>query len=394
MSFDELLNKAQENKAIADDVFKQNFLNRTIEYLGECEYIAESIEGPFDITINTYEVFEKVLKKFGHLMEKMNIQLYKSNDEDRFNVASLIGRYASHSLKSIRLAFCNTKMVDKFERTFTKLEDLTISGDLAPSSAIYSARPLKKLNEIFPKLRNLSLDYIALSDPTVVNVEFESLEYVYINFLNVPYDVPADVYSNYTKPTMTNLLEKNSFVQRVSLDGCYSLDFLKIVANHATILHELNVNFANFIEEYDGPKMNFPHLKKLSVTLTKKGKFFKNMNFPELKELFITCTAKSCIDFPKKNEQLIRLHIDGYKFKNQTISKLDQRAPNLEDLYIKGSSDIDMNSLIDYIEESLTLKKIRFVNRDDSIFGNLTSHFAQDWNVNQNKFIITLERKN
>lgn len=391
LSFNDLLNAA--NEAAADDVFKNVFSNRTIEHFGRLEYDVgeEAIVSDYDITIFDCDIFEKTLKRFGHLIEKMNIQLYRSDDMGRFKIAEDIGRYTSNSLKSIRLAFCSTKMVDKFQRTFTKLENLTISGDLSPSGAIYSAhRPLKKLNEVFPNVRKLSLDYMAISDPSVLDVTFESLSHLQINFLNVPYEATPDVYFNYTQPAMLQLFKRNPLIQRFDLGGCYSMGFVYMAAEHFYHLHELSIEFAPFKEKYDGPKMSFPNLKKL--TLRQNGKFFKSATFPELRELFLTCAAKSCTDFPKQNQNLIRLHIEGYNFKNETILQLDERAPNLEDLFIKGNSGIDMKSVIEYVEESLNLKMFRFINKDDDVLKNLTNHFASGWNVARKNSVVTLER--
>lgn len=392
LSFDDLLKAA--NQAVADDVFKHKFSNRTIEHFGTLEYDVgeEAIVGDYDITIYDSNTFEKTLRRFGNLIEKMNIQLYRSDDMSRFKIAEDIGRYTSNSLKSIRLAFCNTKMLDKFHRTFTKLENLTISGDLSPSGAIYSVhRPLKKLNEIFPNIKKLSLDYMAISDPNVLDVTFESLSHLQINFLNVPYEVTPDVYFNYTQPAMLQLFKRNPLIQRFELGGCYSMGFVHMAAEHFTLLHELSIEFSPFKEKYEGPKMSFPNLKKL--TLRQNGKFFRSATFPELRELFLTCAAKSCTDFPKQNQNLIRLHIEGYNFKNGTILKLDERAPNLEDLFIKGNSGIDMKSVVEYVEESLNLKMFRFITKDDGVLKNLTDHFASSWNVARKNSVVTLEKR-
>jgi len=396
LSFGDLLNVAHLNKEVADDVFKQNFANRTIEIFGTTEFdLGENlIVSDFDIQIHDYDIFEKTLKRFGDVIEKINIQLFKADDVNRFAIASEIGRYTSNSLKSIRLVLCDTKMIDKFEKPFTKLEELIIIGDLSPSNAIYSAQSqLKKLNTIFPNLRKLSLDPLMISDPNVLDVQFESLENIHIGFLNVPHEVPVDVYSNYTKPALVTLFRKNQIIQHLQMDDCYSLDFLHMAAHHLTILHELDIRFAMLKEEYQGPILTFPYLKKLTISLKQNLDFFKGVNLPELKELFLTCTSKSCRDFPRKNEKLIRLHINGYKFKKGSLSKLDEKAPNLEDLFIKGDSNLDSSSIIQYVEQSLNLKKFRFVNPDDAVFKNLTEHFHQGWNVEQNNFIVTVERQ-
>lgn len=398
LSFADLLNVAHLNKEVADDVFQQHFANRTVEIFGTTEFdLGQStIVTDFDIQIHDYDVFEKTMKRFGDVIEKINIQLFKADDENRFTIATEIGRYATKSLKSIRLVLCDTKMVDKFERPFTKLEELIIVGDLNPSSAIYSARsPLKKLNVIFPNLRKLTIDPLMISDPSILDVQFESLECVQIGFLNVPHEVSEDVYANYTKPALVTLFRKNQIIQHLQLDDCYSLDFLHMAAHHLTILHELDIRFAMLKEEYKGPILTFPHLKKLSLNLKQNLDFFKGVNLPELEELYLTCSSNSCRDFPKKNEKLVRLHINGYKFYKNSLSKIDKKAPNLEDLFIKGNSNLDLSSIIAYVEESLNLKKFRFLNRDDAVLKNLTQHFQQgsNWNVGQNNFIVTLERQ-
>lgn len=344
--------------------------------------------------MNDFKLFTVVLQKFGHLIKNIEIN-YDDIDMDQSNeISELLAEHCSNSLISMELIQWDKSALKIFKIPFTSVQNLTIHGDLKlKSSAFYNpfSKKAMKLNKMFPELRQLNLNHMFVSMPSVLGVKFPALETVSIIFFPQPFNEPRVDYFTKTKPAMESLFANNPHIRRLSLSNCNSFDYLKIASNHLLNLEQIDVDFVPLKEHDFEMKIAFPNVKKLQVKMSKRIDFFKTSSFGQLKELNLLRSGSKCNSLPLENLSLTNLTIHGFSLQYGKLLEFNEKTPNLEELLIASESKIDANSIVEYLKGNQNLKKLTFSSSDQILF-DVLSKWIQGWKLSRDEFSITLEK--
>lgn len=396
-----VMTRANRNLApLADEVFKKKFGSKTIGIFGPLSvdprysvHILDSV-----ITNYNYEVFALTLQTFGHLIKKVMIGYEGIRVDQRKDIHNLINKHCSAALDSIQLTEWDEEVLESFESALPMVKNLTIVGNLKSKSEGFFLSLFKKktmkLNEIFPAIEQFNLDSLWVSDASILNVEFAQLERVSVSLLPPPFNHPVKQYFTKSKPALEKLFRNNPQVRDVKLDHCNSFDYLRIAAVHLPKLESLQVNFGHLQEKYTGYKMHFGNVKTLRMKIGNVD-LSKAMVFKKCEDIKIECNDAECDEFPlESTENLKKLFLVGYSFKNGELLSLAEKTPFLEDLLIVSDSDFNVDSAIKYVVGSKKLSKMAIMSPfTENLHESFTEHLGDEWDAKRNSFMLTLEKQ-
>lgn len=395
MDLAQLLKKSQSSKvlsSLAADVFKRKFASKLITFKDSAE--TSMIENNSSVLIYDYKTFTTAVQKFGHLMTKIQINYDDIEVDQHKEISALLIKYCSNSLISLEIIQWENNALKTFKNSFKKVQNLTIHGDIKLKSSLFNVFSEKKLklNEIFPALRQLNLYHMFVSNPSVLNVEFPYLEHVNIVFFPAPFNEPFVDYFSKTKPAIKYLFDKNPYIQYLSLTNCNSLDYLNIASDLLPNLRQMYVHLVSLKEHNNNLMLDFPSVRKLELKMTKNVDFFKIAKFEKLKDLNLICGEYKCKSLPLEHFALSSLRVSGFPLVYGNLLEFNEKTPNLEELFIASESKIDANTIIEYLKENLSLKKLNIVSHDKVLF-DVLSKWVQGWTLVQDNCLITLEKQ-
>lgn len=329
----------------------------------------------------------------GHLVENLEIRYNKISADQRLLIHYLLKKFCSKSLITFKMSQCDQHVLTTFDSSLKSVQNLIISGDLSTKpffirGFLYS-RETMGLGEIFPKIRQLTIEHMFVSDPSVFQHKFPELTDVKIIFFPSPV---IHVWKNYyykTKPAMKNLFDYNPQIRSLSLSNCNSLDYLKIANDRLERLAYLQVNLLTLKEKYPSKPINFHWVKGVEMT-TETSIDFNVLRFPRVEEMRLTCTANDCGAFPFHSNTLTQLTISGYSFENRNSMML-RHAPFLTDLTIMNDSKINADFIFAYIEPNKYLMNVKFVNYNETFYNELKQYDIQGWQLKRQNSVLILE---
>lgn len=384
---------------LADVIFKRKFASKAIGIFGPLAVDPRYSVHMLDNLITNYsiEVFSLILSTFGHLIRKVVIGYNGITLEQRKDIHNLINEYCSTSLTAIELIEWDENVLESFTTALPKVEQLTLSGNLkTKSSGIFSIFDDKsmELNEIFPGVRQLTLDSLYVTDSSILNIQFPRLEHVKVELLAPPFNRPFFDYFTKTKPAIRKLFEKNPQIRYLSVNNCNSLDYLRIISDNLPSLEGLEVNFRRLEEKYAGEPIHFESLKKLNMKIGNVD-MSQFISFKNIDKIRLECIESECNSFPFRSvSSLKRLFIVGYSFDKEKILELGEKAPFLENLFVTSESDIDASAMIRFVVGSKRLEKLTLVNPIvGSLFDSIVQHLNGQWTVSRNNLVLTINKQ-
>lgn len=315
------------------------------------------------IVHETAEIFQAdnlvsaLFQIFGQHIQKLELDYNQLNYGDRKEIHKLIRKYCGDSLKSLHLVRWDSNILQSLNM-FKMVENLTLSGNEKISRGYFNMDFLytkKKLNETFPKLRQLTLDYVIETD-SMFDMEFPQLEQVKITSSWPQID---EEYLSNTKQALKSLFLKNAQILSLNYVHCNSLDMLEIASNHLPNLKTLQVNVFQLKDEYTGEIIRFANVKNAYLWWQSDVKLSHFLSFDQLEELYMTCSADECVSFIEQNKNVRKIFIAGDSLKNEHILEIGEEIKQLEELFIATTAEIDTYTITEYYKINEKLRKFR-----------------------------------
>lgn len=400
---------------ISDFVTKHIFPVKYRNY----EFYIQTEFDQFDLQGNEYAMAKRmeivghnfiidVIKQFGESIQQLGF--YRSDQvfDDRLaEICQYINAYCSESLTYFNLGTIKENMLAQFKKPFTKLEKLNLHID---TNRIGS---LQSLNNIFPKVKSLRVDYYTLPTNNPVNGnQFDGNRFIESEMPHMKHLENVDIISymntnqsNYAiverqlakmfenNPQIQNLLyvlELSDNIMQAINRHLPNLEHFRITTLYPNIqpIHLEHVKYLSVHSEYASPfeRLTFAHLDTVSMFYSSKHEagsarnswltFFKN--HPNLRQF--NCTI---------------LKDDGFV---EFLADLK----NLNVIHITRFPSFDIDLIGRLIENHTNLMKLEYMvyafNRPE--YSDLTIYherFGNEWNISYvyNDWpTIAFERKN
>lgn len=178
LSLRELLNKVKENEQLvspAVEVFRQKYSKISIYIQGSFSDNSQGLIFEFhqyQIQMRNYDAVFELLTNFGDLIEDLRIVYTSLTEEQSENVTQAVNKYCSKSWIALQLVHCKRDTFKLFQNSFENLSTIYVTGTISTLDS-----ESLKFNEIFPKLRHLTLNYIRVSDLSSLERHFAHLEH-------------------------------------------------------------------------------------------------------------------------------------------------------------------------------------------------------------------------
>lgn len=280
----------------------------------------------------------KVLKYFGHLIKRMNIEYndYYLSTEDPKEVNDYINLYCANTLTYLYVMGKDENLFAEMKKPFKAVKNLILSGpfkSLASSTLSFS--------ELFPALQELSLYIKSINDPNSVVQAFPHLEQLNVSFW----------YNALSESVYGQLLRQNSHIKKLTIINS-SRRLMRItnqIVPDITYLHIRSYNPNN--EQGDGQSVVFKHVTNFTYeSYGDSDQVPDDVFFEKLTEISIQMKSyKNWIIFAEKNPNLQKLKILGPVYKDQ-FERLNEVSSNLVDVQIQSiDKDVSDDSVLRFV---------------------------------------------
>lgn len=384
LEYHALLEIAQTNHyfdVLARDVFRRKLSSKLIKIAtpftkGLLHPIPETRS---QITLESYKYFVQSFHFFGAYIKNLELSFnpfenYALIPEERRRIHQFVEKYTAKSLISLILKGCDKNTFTYFRIPFENVESLTITGELN------SIENGLKLNETFPRLRQLNLNDIEIRDSEVLNITFPyCIQFsLTISFLN-------DIYS-----TVEEFFKLNSKIEDLTFYYLNSYDYIKLASESLPHLERLQLNLGILSEEYSGARIHFDSIKTLKMDWGFYD-FSDVMSFDQLESLELKCA--DCVDFAIQFTNLTQFHLIQREIEDADILKIGENLTKLKELSISSLSDVDERTIFELVERGNKLQKFNLKLYYENHFDALVDHFKSDWTVTMDGLAIIMEKK-
>lgn len=347
LDFPSLINMAEANPHffhLAADVYRRKFGSKEIEIIEPSPGDKPMKESNGKIQILNFVLTEKLLQNFGKFITKLKINswiinfemfrwiLEQANEHCTALTKLELITFDENALVNVHAPFANVEIVS-FRESLTKL----IVKDF-------------KLNEMFPKLRALSLPFSHAIDRDSILLEFPNLRHLSASFLKTKGTNEMDVQS---------MIKLNPQIRNLSV--CYiTMEFLKFVSETLPDLENLEIVWLKEGAEYNG-QIHLKNVRNLNVT-SAIDNFPRSVTVEQLEEFTIdwghTSSPGAWIDFINRHTTLTKLNIIDDEIDDSKLSMLARGITNLVEATFAISSDIRPESIITFLEAGVNLNRI------------------------------------
>lgn len=339
---------------------------------------------------NAYGVLSvNVLKYFGHLITSLELDFIDNGDctTDYISKYNAILRYANENCRrtviSIAIGFnpCGLNIFDQLSGPFEKAEIVKIDQ---PIVTIKMDNP--RLNEIFPVVRKLTINYKIINNPRLIDCEINLLDELTID--------GGLITNKSSDDTLKNLLKKNTRIQRITVSSPTYRTF-QLMNEYLNNLEEINILHSIPDEgDDDGQeKIFFPKVKKLQIKLDVKCHQPTAITFggEKLQELRLNCMPND-IDYEYFNtiyrySNITFLEAHG-QLKNIDLLKMVGKFPLLTEARFSFKS-VTNDSIVKFIEKCKKLKIIefRYYSIENALEEQLKASIGRNFTIYHEKFL-------
>lgn len=331
-----------------------------------------------------------VLKNFGHLISSLELDFLDNGDctSEYISRYNEILRYANENcqrtLISIEIGFnpCDLNIIDHLNGPFQKVEIVKIDQ---PIVTIDKDHP--RLNEIFPVVKKLSLNFKIINNTRIFDCEINLLDELSIEgglITNKSYD---DI--------LKNLLKKNVRIQRLTVTSPTNRTF-QLMNKYLKHLEEVHIQHSipNEGGDVDGQEeLFFPKVKKLQIKLDEKCHQPNAITFggERLQELRLNCMPND-IDYEYFNTM--------YRYPNITFLEAQSQLKNIDLLKMVGKfpllieahfsfKSVTNESIVRFIEKCKELKKMefRYYSLENDLEKQLETSIGRNFSIEHRKFL-------
>lgn len=363
LDINDLVSFAETNEhyfPLAVTVFKHKYSRKIVEIFPRALHSFH--DNGERLYIHDIQLFKKVLQQFGRVISKMKVNYPEMGAnllKNRDLVASIfdsysksISSYCSDSLVHLILIDFNGYFIKQMIRPFKNVEFVEISGDFETLNS-----STLRFNEIFPKIKNLSMPATSIGDIDCIDVHFPHLIEVNVDFVN-PYGRNIIF-----ERTIDKLLQKNPQLQILKIRQV-NVSFLKAAISALPNLKHLRIEKSPLFDDFFdfGPEITFKHLKKLELLFVIQY-FPRNITFEQLEELHVHISAKlgiGCwIDFMENYTHLKKFRISDGCINNNDLQKFTNVDLRCE-LSIQLCSDVEDENVIRFVVKNPKVIKFHF----------------------------------
>lgn len=316
------------------------------------------------IDIHDIDFLVNVLKIFGKSIRKID-DLTHYGDANRLAIISQsINEYGSESLTHLKLGNLKEDAFEQFIIPFERLEELQLT--MGPHQFKNGSKPM---NDIFPNLRSLKMNFKLNFDYSYFVCEFPMLIEVdgSIDIWEQLDQIDAFLKRNKQIKALHMLFRQKDYAQFLS-ENLPNLEILSLndfnVGGDAVRLDnvkhfKLNSFSPNVIDKLTLPRLEYFHMKYSMLLFDSWLGFFKN------------------------HRTLKRLHVNVFnRERNVRLDELTAELPHLVDMSIECISCVNAQMIIQIIENHKDLMRFQFLTlipRDN--LNILWQRFDNEWNI-------------
>lgn len=342
------------------------------------------------IYVQKFSYAMKMLKYFGHLIKRMNIDYnydYLST-EDPKEVNDNINLYCADTLTFLNVMGEDGNLFAEMEKPFKAVEKLILSGpfkSLASSTLSFS--------ELVPALRELSLYMKSINDQNSIVQSFPELEELSVSFW----------YNAISESIYEQFLRQNSQIKKLSLSNS-SRKLMRITNQIVPDITYLNIRtYHPNNEPGDGQSVVFKHVTNLTYeSYDDSDQVPDDVFFEKLTEISIRIKSpKHWVILVERNPNLHKLKILGPVYKDQ-FDRLNEAGSNLIDVQIQSiDKDVSDDSVLRFVRAHKNANRIYIYGRrcDHNGFREIGmilrgEGFGDIFDINAYETVLGLDRLN
>lgn len=351
-----------------------------------------------NIMIEDLKTSLQILRCFGDLIFKLEITEDEVSSDWEFtekfgiyqiihnSIMDYVNRFCATSLKELALIMVPKSALDHLKRPFVSLETVHLFS-------CRLGKELMPLDELFPAIQNLTLDFNLVENPLIIEEHWRRLKH---------FEVNIDRW-NIQKKNVEEMLRLNPKLQSLKISSGWDAEILQSASKFLQLIEHLEIgnHFGGF-SALGEKVIHFVTVKKLKISLigAEPSKLQKlPLSFNQLEEFELETNHEldgEFFEFLRQNPLIKKLTVPSLpEHSTQTPGEKFEFRKELNPL-----TEIDVSrylfnadSAIDFITECKVLKKFRFRIESVAEYDDLLIQLCNVWqaSIDENRF-VELER--
>lgn len=316
----------------------------------------QRINSPFDqfsdqsiVLIRKVKVLLDTWSTFGDLIERLSIN-FKELDDD---LSKQIIKYVNDmpdSLKLLSFDHFNGNILTELTSTFPKVFGLVLSNTNSDSTSNVTIGESRKLNELFPNLGELFIDFKRVSDWELIDGTFPNLKVIIAQ-------IPKSRNTGEIDDShVISFLKNNRKIEKISIQHA-SLNILNEASKSLPNLWSLNLeSLGKDYLKYKGDVIHFSNVRDLTIDV----KFHEiivpeKIVFDQLIKLKLNVRSKFTDKWMKFIENQVNSELKSLKLFNPHLKKeqlvaISKNLPKMETVDIQCQTVFEAQDVIDFVE--------------------------------------------
>lgn len=390
LEFEQLISAADVNyrfrELIAQHYIipKYHFDEEIIEFK-KTIHPGKNIEIGFDdsIKIHKHKLTLKIVRSFGHLISRINLDLFSFSDEWLHTTSSYINEYCSESLKEFNVSNFHEDIFLKWKKPFKNVNTIRFADGLWDCE-----KNNLNISEIFPSLQSLSLIRMECSSSKCVDYHFPNLKHIQLPMYTVyPFEI-SKMYENIfdLNPQLRSIgiwHMDNYTVLREANEKLNNLESIELVCSNRWP----NISSSTF----NGEAIRFKNVERLLISLgehNRDERHFIPLEFDQLEEFeFVWPSrylfANEWVEFIKRQQKLksITILCKWTGLNLQQWKSIIETLPQLEVINTQWYSYQGSDGIAGVMAMETKVKKFIFHRMIDNEYNSLKKIIGEDWQI-------------
>lgn len=345
--------------------------------------------------VRSFKIFKHLFNAFGNMIQYLKIDFEHIDPIDGQTIVQYVNKNCVKSLVMLTLEDCKASVLDDLNSTFPNIIESTFSS--SPSQRLTIKEDVPSLNNLFPKLNQLQIEYTRASDWKLIGDAFPNLKCVHVNLPKTKVEELPD------EQFVVNLMQKSTEINHLSIKHS-SLKLLKEANDLLPELENLELHYLakNYLD-FDGDRINFDNVIGLTVFEDQSEfKIPEKIFFHRLEQLTLNLQPEfsdTWIDFIKVqlNQTIFLLNLTVGVLSSEHLLTIPVVLPNLQTAIIRCGTDFTAGEIVTFLEKSKYLKQadmiIQMENlQQEQLKGKLQGKWKYAIQPARRRVKITLER--
>lgn len=342
-----------------------------------------------------YEFSLDIIKQFGESISKLSYGDDHLSADQAAVLHSSVNECGSQALTQLELSKIRDNTLAQFKKPFSKLNTLHLP---ITSNQI---GPFMPLNELFPQLHRLRLEFSEIGQYSFEDISFLDCELPNMKHLEIRSDVRKHFLPAIYKQ-IEQLLKKNPQVR--TLFYTYDLDdFIQVINGRLPNLEHLIVTTLH-------PEIDYTRLDRVKclTVQTDETSPFDRISFSSLESLSLRYSERHETGYPRSSWMRFFQNHQGIKKLNCSVSTdkgfVEFLSPltHLEEIQIDYYPNFNIDLVSRLIENHKSLSKFQYkvsarYQREEPNLEDYRELFGNEWLISysaENFLILSFERKN